>query len=146
MEALAQLREQTPELEKLGIQLTCIVQGDAQEAAEFCGQYQMAEKCIPDPQKETYRKFGLDRATWGSLLFPSPELKKRRKENRAAGFNVSVKGSLKSHCDILLLPGAAVVAKGGRILWLHRGKNPADLPAVKLMIDVAKNLVLQKRA
>ncbi len=97
MEALAQLREQGPELEKLGVQLACIVQGDAEEAAEFCGQYGMAQKCIPDPQKETYRKFGLDRATWGSLLFPSPELKQRRKENRAAGFAVSLKKSLKSH-------------------------------------------------
>jgi AhpC/TSA antioxidant enzyme len=138
MEALAQLREQSPELENLGMQLACIVQGDAQEAAEFCGQYQMAEKCIPDPQKETYRKFGLDRATWGSLLFPSPELKKRRKENRAAGFAVSMKGSLKTHCDILLLPGAAIVAKGGKILWLHRGKNPGDLPVAEVIVAQAK--------
>jgi AhpC/TSA antioxidant enzyme len=138
MEALAQLREQTPELEKLGLQLACIVQGDAQEAAEFCGQYGMAAQCIPDPQKETYRKFGLDRASWGSLLFPSPELKKRRKENREAGFGVSLKGSLKSHCDILLLPGAAVVERGGRILWLHRGKNPADLPAAEIMVEQAR--------
>ena len=140
MEALAQLREQTPELEKLGVQLACIVQGDAQEAAEFCGQYGMAQKCIPDPQKQTYRKFGLDRATWGSLLFPSPELKKRRIENRAAGFGISVKNSLKSHCDILLLPGAAIVAKGGKILWLHRGNNPADLPAAEIIVTQAKKL------
>jgi hypothetical protein len=138
MEALAQLREQTPELEKLGVQLACIVQGEAQEAAQFCGQYQMAEKCIPDPQKESYREFGLDRATWGSLLFPSPELKKRRKENRAAGFGISVKNSLKTHCDILLLPGAAIVAKGGKILWLHRGKNPADLPAGEVLVAQVK--------
>ena len=137
MEALAQLREQTPELEKLGLQLACIVQGDAQEAAEFCGQYGMAAQCIPDPKKETYRNFGLDRASWSSLLFPSPELKKRRKENREAGFGVSLKGSLKSHCDILLLP-AAVVERGGRILWLHRGKNPADLPAAEIMVEQAR--------
>ena len=138
MEALAQLREQTPELEKLGVQLSCIVQGDAQEAAEFCGQYGTAQKCIPDPKKETYRKFGLDRATWGSLLFPSPELKERRRDNRTAGFGISIKNSLKSHCDILLLPGAAIVAKGGKILWLHRGKNLADLPAAEIVVAQAK--------
>jgi AhpC/TSA antioxidant enzyme len=141
MEALAQLREQMPELEKLGVRLACIVQGDAEEAAEFCSQYAMAAQCIPDPKKETYRKFGLDRATWKSLLFPTPELKQRRKENRAAGFGVSVKGSLKSHCDILLLPGAAIVAQGGKILWLHRGKNPADLPAAEVMVAQAKKIL-----
>src|ERR1700733_12103415 len=141
MEALAQLREQMPELGKLGVRLACIVQGDAEEAAESCGLYEMAAQCIPDPTKETYRKFGLDRASWGSLLFPSPELKQRRTENRAAGFGISVKGSLKSHCDILLLPGAVIVAQGGKILWLHRGKNPADLPAAKVMIDEAKKIL-----
>jgi hypothetical protein len=141
MEALAQLREQMPELEKLGMCLACIAQGDAEETAESCGQYAMAAHCIPDPNKETYRKFGLDRATWKSLLFPTPELRQRRKENRAAGFTISVKGSLKSHCDILLLPGAAIVAQGGKILWLHRGKNPADLPPAKLIIDEARKLL-----
>jgi hypothetical protein len=141
MEALAQLREQMPELEKLGLRLACIVQGDAGEAAVSCSQYAMAAHCIPDPKKETYRKLGLDRATWKSLLFPSPELKQRRKENRAAGFAISVKCSLKSHCDILLLPGAAIVAQGGKILWLHRGKNPADLPAAKIIIDEARKIL-----
>jgi len=138
MEALAQLRKQMPELEKLGAQLACIVQGNAAEAAESCGQYTMAAHCIPDPKKETYRKFGLDRAPWKCLLFPTPELKQRRKENRAAGFGISIKGSLKSHCDMLLLPGAAIVAQGGKILWLHRGKNPADLPSAELMVTQAK--------
>jgi len=138
MEALAQLREQLPELEKLGLKLACVVQGDADEAADFCGQYGMAPHCIPDPDKESYRKFGLDRTSWGALLFPSPELKKRRKENREAGFAVSVKGTLKNHCDILLLPGAAVVARGGKILWLHRGKHPADLPAAAALLAEAR--------
>ena len=141
MEALAQLREQIPELQKSGVNLACVVQGDADEAADFCGQYGMAPHCIPDPDKESYRKFGLDRTSWGALLFPSPELKKRRKESREAGFAVSVKGSLKNHCDILLLPGAAVVARGGKILWLHRGKNPGDLPEARVMMEEArKNL------
>jgi len=141
MEALAQLREQMQELEKLRVRLACIVQGDAQETAEFCGQYTMAAHCIPDPNKETYRKFGLDRATWKSLLLPTPELKQRRKENRAAGFGISVKGSLKSHCDILLLPGAAIVAQGGKILWLHRGKNPGDLPSAEVIVAQAKKIL-----
>jgi hypothetical protein len=138
MEALAQLREQMPEMEKLGVKLACVVQGNADEAAEFCGQYGMASQCIPDPNKESYRKFGLERTSWGALLFPSPELKKRRKENRAAGFAVSVKGTLKNHCDILLLPGAALVARNGKILWLHRGKDPADLPAAEVMVNEAR--------
>ena len=141
MESLTQLREKLTELEKLHVRLGCIVQGTASEAAEVCGQYGMAEKCIPDPEKESYAKMGLDRTTLAALVFASDELKARRKENRAAGFSVSIKKSLMPHCDIFLLPGAALVARGGKILWLHRGAHPGDLPLVDELLDrVLRNL------
>ncbi len=100
MESLTQLREKLSEFEKLSVRLGCIVQGTAAEAAEICGQYGMAEKCIPDPEKESYAKLGLDRTTLGAMVFASDELKARRKENRAAGFSVSIKKSFMPHCDI----------------------------------------------
>jgi len=141
MESLTQLREKLTELEKLHVRLGCIVQGTASEAAEVCGQYGMAGKCIADPEKESYAKMGLDRTTLAALVFASDELKARRKENRAAGFSVSIKKSLMSHCDIFLLPGAALVERGGKILWLHRGAHPGDLPSADELLDrVRRNL------
>ena len=111
------------------------------EAAEVCGQYGMAEKCIPDPEKESYAKLGLDRTTLGAMVFASDELKARRKENRAAGFSVSIKKSFMPHCNIFLLPGGALVARGGKILWLHRGAHPGDLPQADELLDrVRRNL------
>jgi len=56
----------------------------------------------------------------------------------------SGRGALKSrapHCDIFLLSGAALVAKGGKILWLHRGAHPGDLPSADGLLDrVRQNL------
>jgi hypothetical protein len=79
MESLTQLRERLPEFEKLNVPLRCIVQGTAAEAAEVCGQYGMTDWCIPDPEKESYAKLGLDRTTLGAMAFASGELKARRK-------------------------------------------------------------------
>ena len=99
----------------------------------------MADACVPDPRKESYRKFGLDRTTWMALLVhPSEELRARRKENKEAGFTINVKRSMKGTCDILLLPGAALVARGGKILWAHRGVNPADMPKADTLLETAR--------
>ena len=77
----------------------------------------------------------------GAMVFASAELKARRNENRAAGFSVSIKKSFMPHCDIFLLPGAALVARGGKILWLHRGAQPGDLPSADELLDrVRENL------
>ena len=141
MESLTQLRENLPEFEKLGVQLGCVVQGDAREAATVCGEYGMAEKCIPDPEKQSYAKMGLSRTTLGAMIFASPELKQNRKQNRAAGYKVSLKKSFMPHCDILLLPGAALVARGGKILWVHRGANPGDLPSADELLQLTREQV-----
>jgi hypothetical protein len=135
------LREKLPEFEWLSVRLGCIVQGTTAEAAEVCGQYGMAEKCIPDPEKESYAKMGLDRTTLRAMVFASDGLKARRKANRDAGFSVSLKKSFMPHCDIFLLPGAALIGRGGKILWLHRGTNPGDLPPADELLDrVRQNL------
>jgi hypothetical protein len=138
VEALAQLRDKKAEFAKLGVNLACVVQGSADDADELCGPYGMADVCVPDPRKESYRKFGLDRTTWMALLRPSKELMSRRKETQAAGFQISVKRSMKGTCDILLLPGAALVARGGKILWVHRGANPADMPNADVLLQTAQ--------
>jgi hypothetical protein len=132
------LREKLPEFEKLRVRLACIVQGNASDAAELCGEYGLTAHCVPDPKRESYRKLGLDRTTWMALVRPSHELRRRRKENRDAGFSINFKRSMNGTCDILLLPGAALVARGGRILWLHRGTNPADLPSGEELLNQAR--------
>jgi peroxiredoxin len=141
VETLAQLRDKRAEFEKLGVNVACIVQGHAKDAEDLCGPYGLTDICVPDPEKTSYRKFGLDRTTWMSLVRPSEELMRRRKETQAAGFEINVKKSFKSTCDILLLPGAALVARGGTILWTHRGKNPADMPNGDALIEAVKKCV-----
>ena len=141
METLAQLRDKRKEFAELGVKLACVVQGNANDAGELCGPYAMADVCVPDPRKESYWKFGLDRTTWRALVRPSKELIRRRKETQAAGFEINVRRSMKGSCDILLLPGAALVAQGGRILWTYRGTNPADMPNGDALLEVVRSYI-----
>lgn len=82
---------------------------------------------------------GFGRTSWKAMIFPSGDLKRRRAEAKQAGCSVSVQGSFQKHSDILQLPGAALMARGGRILWLHRGQHTGDLPSLAELIDVVKS-------
>jgi len=105
------------------------VQGTAPEMARFCGRHRVESICVPDPQLASYRAMGLERTNWWKILFPSAEGRRRRAAAKAAGCPISIEGTLQKHSDVLQLPGAALVARGGKILWLHRGSSPSDLPA-----------------
>jgi len=132
------LRETLPQFEERGIRIGCIVQGTAQEMARFCGRHGVASVCIPDPKRESYRAMGLERTDWWSILFPTPEGRRRRTAAKAAGFPISFKGTIQKHSDVLQLPGAALVAQGGRIQWIHRATSPSDLPSPSQLLQTAQ--------
>ena len=133
------MRETLPQFEERGVRVGCVVQGTADEMARFCGRHGMAAACIPDPSRESYRAMGLENTTWWKILFPTAEGRKRRAEAKAAGFPISIEGAFQKHSDVLQLPGAALLAKGGRILWLHRGASPSDLPSPSEMLSIASS-------
>ncbi len=133
------MRETLPEFDERGIRVGCVVQGTAEEMARFCGRHGVAPVCIADPQRESYRAMGLERTNWWSILFPTLEGRCRRAAAKAAGFPISLKGTFQKHSDVLQLPGAALVAKGGRIEWVHRGNSPSDLPSPVQLLQVAQD-------
>lgn len=135
------MREKQSEFEKRGVALACVVQGTAEEAARFCGRHGVESLCIPDPQKQSYRALGLDRASLRELLFASPDLKRRRAEAKQAGCSNKLEGARQKHSDIFQLSGAALVAKGGTILWLHRSQHTGDLPSADGLLEIVGKFV-----
>jgi hypothetical protein len=131
-----QLREKWPEFEALGVRVVCVVQGTAEEAERICGRNGLTQGCIGDPAKESYRAIGFGRTGWKEILFASDELKERRAEASRLGCGVSLKGTLQKHSDVLQLPGAALVERGGRILWLNRPQTLAGLPRADELLRV----------
>jgi AhpC/TSA antioxidant enzyme len=112
--------------------------GSQAKAEEFCGQHGMAAYCIGDVDKRTYAAMGFE--AFNLLkLFTDPALKKRRAENKAAGFSQNW-GATKLQ-DGAQLPGAAIVDASGIIRWVHRGAHPGDLPPVDEMLERARELL-----
>ena len=135
------MREKQGEFEKRGVALACVVQGTADEAARFCGRHGVEALCIPDPQKESYRALGLGRASLRELIFPSDDLKRRRAEAKQAGCSNKLEGARQKHSDVFQLSGAALMATGGTILWLHRAKHTGDLPSADGLLEIVGKLV-----
>ena len=112
--------------------------GSQQKAEEFCALQGASALCTGDEDKRTYRAMGLE--NYNLLrLFTDPALKKRRAENKAAGFSQDW-GATKL-ADGAQLPGAAIVDASGTIRWLYRGEHPGDLPPMREMLERAAELI-----
>ena len=120
-----------------GIEIRFVVIGTVEEAASFCAQFGDPKRCLADPDKVTYKAMGLD--DFNLLkLFSDPDLRSRRRENKAAGFHQNWRATkLKNAAQ---LPGAAAIDANGVIRWLHRGMHPGDLPSMREMLLQARRV------
>lgn len=112
--------------------------GSQAKAEEFCARQDAAPLCIGDEDKRTYRAMGLENFNL-LTLFTDPALKKRRAENKAAGFGQDWGATRLA--DAAQLPGAAIVDASGTLRWLHRGAHPGDLPPMREMLERANVLL-----
>lgn len=138
-EAGVKLPNLQKELQKLGINLACVVQGTPEEAKMFFTLDTI--ECIPDSHKESYKLLGLERTSWFQILFPTKALRKRREEATKLGCSISAKGTKQKSSDPLQLPGAALINEDGKLLWIHRAKHTGDLAlGDELIAELKKSL------
>jgi hypothetical protein len=140
-EALAGLRAARPKLVERGVHPVCVVQARPEELRRVCG----AElTSVADPKRESHDALGLARSSPWRLWF-SLTYHRRRGRAAAGGFRRDWRRSFARESDPLRLPGGALVARGGRILWLYRGEHPADLPAADDLLAVASEFATPVR-
>jgi hypothetical protein len=140
-EALAQLRETQPKLAERGVALACIVQARPEDLRSVCG---AQLHCVADPRHASYDAAGLGRTSMWKLL-TSLEFHKRRAQAARNGFSQDWRRTFSKHSDTLLLPGGALVARGGRVLWLYRGEHAGDLPPADSLLAVASEFATPVR-
>lgn len=135
------MRGARAKLAERGVELAVIVQARPEDLRSLCG----AElTCIADPRKESHAAFGLGHASPWAMLF-SLDFHRRRRAAAKAGFRQSWKRTFAAESDTLLSPGAALVARGGRILWAYRGAHPGDLPSADNLLAVASEFTTSVR-
>jgi hypothetical protein len=113
------------------LEVTFVTIGPQEKADAFCRRHGATAKCIGDEDKRTYRAMGF--GDFNLLkLFTDPDLKRRRAENKAAGFSQNWRATRLQ--DGAQLPGAAAIDGAGVVRWVHQGRHPGDLPPMAEMI------------
>jgi hypothetical protein len=129
------LRELRPNFAALGVSVRFITIGSQAKADAFCAPAGAAGLCIGDESKASYRALGLEEFNL-LRIFTDPALRKRRAENKAAGFKQDW-GATKLK-DSAQLPGAAFIDSEGIVRWIYRGHHPGDLPPMREMLEIAR--------
>ena len=114
-----------------GAQVVAIGQGTGGEAARVCARLGVTYPCLGDPEKVSYRAYGLRRGGWREIVVDPI-----RAGNRAirAGCRVSLRGAFMRHSDWFQLPGVAVIDRAGIVRYLHRALHSGDLPRVETVV------------
>ena len=132
------MQRELPAVEARGAQVVAIGQGTAAEAADVCRRMGVGYPCLGDPEKASYRAYGLPRGGWREILL-DPILAGNRAVRQ--GHRVSIGGSLMAHSDWFQLPGVAIVDRAGVVRFLHRARHSGDVPApaaVLAALDAAR--------
>ncbi len=129
------MRELEGEIKEAGVTVRFVVIGTPAEATRFCGPLVDPSYCLADPERRTYQAMGFG-AFDLRQLFANHALRRRRGENRAAGFRQNWRAT-KLH-NAAQLPGAAFIDGDGIVRWIHRGEHPGDLPPISEMLAAAR--------
>jgi hypothetical protein len=129
------LRELDRTGDRADLRVVFVTIGAQEKADAFCRQHGATARCIGDEDKSSYRAMGFADFTLLGF-FTHHDLKKRRSENRAAGFSQNWRATKLR--DGRQLPGAAAVDATGILRWIHRGRHPGDLPPMAEMIGRAR--------
>jgi hypothetical protein len=114
-------------IEARGAQFVAVAQGTAAEAERYCAALGVTYRCLGDPQRDSYRAFGLPRGGFKEIL-----LDPMRAGNQAVrkGFKIGIRDSLRRHSDWFQLPGVAIVDRAGQLRYLYRSRHAGDLPPI----------------
>jgi len=124
------------------VRLACVVQARREELRSLCGS---DLTCIPDPTCESHRAMALGRMSLWKLV-SSGELRRRRRQALAGGFRQDWRRTFARESDAFRLPGAALIERGGKILWLRRGEHAADLPRADDLVAIASEFATPVRS
>ncbi len=133
------MRDHGSEFGEAGVRVGMVLQASSEETAGICGDAP-GFACVPDPEHVTHRALGLGKMSMGAML-TSSGLRARRKEAARAGHGQHWGRTFAKTSDWTMVPGAALVARDGRLLWVHRGEHVGDLPSAAALLEVTRSVL-----
>ena len=121
------MQKNLEEFQRRDVAVVAIGQGTGEQAAHYCGRANAGFPCLGDPERQGYRSLGLSRGTWWSVVFRA--LVTRPIDTLGQIAKADLAASRLEASDVLQLGGVAIVAKGGRLRFLHVAESPEDIPS-----------------
>jgi peroxiredoxin len=120
-----------PQFEEKNLALAFITQGTVEAAKTFCEERAPDQLCLSDPDRKSYRAYGLERATiWQTFLsWRVWQSNKRLKEERGWVLEMPPAGQ-----DSMQMSGTFVIGMDGRIRLPYYYDDIADHPPVDLLL------------
>jgi hypothetical protein len=113
------LRDRHEEFVRRGLRVAVIGQGTHEDMQAFLETRPVPFETFADPERESYRAYGLARGTWRQVAYAPSVLR----AGAAAALEGHVVGTPMG--DPMQLPGSFVIS-GGVVVYAHRGKTSAD--------------------
>ncbi len=135
---LAQLRERQEELDRLGAAVVVVTFEPPARVAQFVGDEALPYPVLSDPARRAYAAFGLRRGRARRVWSGGTVRAYLR------GFRAGLRPRL-PHGDLAQLGGDFVLDPAGRIVFAHRGEEPADRPAVDDILAAVRRAVRTAR-
>lgn len=120
------MQEELDSFEERGAAVAAIGQGTGRQAAGYAQEWGVSFPILGDPDAAAYQAFGMLRGGWWAVMGRSLVTAPLQSLKLIA--EADVRGATLPAADVMRLPGVAVVSREGRLRFLYRSREPADLP------------------
>jgi hypothetical protein len=122
-----QVQNELETFRKHDVNIVAIGQGTGEEATRFARQWGITFPVLGDPNRQSYRAFGLAISNWRALLFQPLVTNPRLTLSRL--FSADISGAKLKAARPLQLGGVAIVDGSGMLRFLHRAETAEDNPS-----------------
>jgi AhpC/TSA antioxidant enzyme len=127
---LDQLVQLKPEMERSGLRLAAVTQGNPQETLAFCRQRAPGVVCLSDPGRVAYHAYGLGKANIYQA-FLSPQVWSGNAKAKEHGYKPELPPEGQ---DALQMSGTFIIGTDGHIRLPYYYHNIADHPPASLLL------------
>lgn len=114
------------EFESRDAQMVAIGQGSGEQAAFYCDKAKVTFPCLGDPEREAYRKAGMERGNWWNVAIRNMILNPRESFSQIA--EADLRAAALPASDPLQLGGLLIIDSAGCLRFRHLATRPDDLP------------------
>lgn len=120
-----------PDFGKNNLALAIVTQGTPESAKAFCEQRAPGQMCLADPERASYRAYGLERANIWQTFLSWNVWRSNRRLSQERGWKTELPPEGQ---DSMQLAGTFVIAQDGRIRLPYYYDDIADHPPVDLLL------------